>query len=294
MWRSASRSRWPVVTPGLSSDSTRARTSATIRPARRIFSISRRDLRVTISGPRPPVERPAASSAAMTPRRLVDRLAAVDRAEDAGLAVVVDDVERAAGSAAPSGPGRSPPRRPARWTSGEPSMSQMPGTLGRVRGEVVDVAVGGADPAVGHPRDELLGRDVDVDAPGRPGGRAAASAASSASAWTRVRGKPSRIAPLGASGCSSRSRKTRTIVVVRARAGRGSCSGRPRARARVPVGDGGPEQVAGRRGPARRDGSARTGAWVPFPAPGAPRRTTTVIGRRRESLGRCRQRMNPS
>ena len=33
---------------------------------------------------------------------------------------------------------------------------------GRVGDEVVDVAVGGADPAAGHPRDEVLERHVDV------------------------------------------------------------------------------------------------------------------------------------
>ena len=46
MWRSARRSSSAVETPGLRFSSTRARTSATIRPADRIFAISAFDLRV--------------------------------------------------------------------------------------------------------------------------------------------------------------------------------------------------------------------------------------------------------
>src|SRR4051812_29733986 len=50
MWASAMASRWAVDTPGRISAPMRSRTSPTRRPARRIFSISARDLRVTMSG----------------------------------------------------------------------------------------------------------------------------------------------------------------------------------------------------------------------------------------------------
>src|ERR1044071_688532 len=50
MWASASRSSWPVETPGLRASSTSCRTSATTRPAWRIRAISAFDLRVTMSG----------------------------------------------------------------------------------------------------------------------------------------------------------------------------------------------------------------------------------------------------
>ena len=63
-----------------------------------------------------------------------------------------------------------------------------------------------------------------------------------------------------------------------ARAGRGSCTGRPRARAACRR-----ATAARNRSPDARTGtpsrSARIGAWVPFPAPGAPSRTMTVIDR---------------
>src|SRR6476646_5516021 len=86
---SAIRSRWPVVTPGLSSASTRARTSATIRPAWRIFSISRRDLRVTTSGPHRSFVVGGPDDVAAD---VLDRLPAIDHGEDPGLPVVVHDV----------------------------------------------------------------------------------------------------------------------------------------------------------------------------------------------------------
>src|SRR4051794_32366490 len=87
MWRSAIRSSSPVETPGFNSDSTSARTSATIRPAWRIFSISRRDFRVTISD----ALRGGVRRHENLGGDLLDRSPAVDRGEDPGLAVVVDD-----------------------------------------------------------------------------------------------------------------------------------------------------------------------------------------------------------
>src|SRR5664280_31453 len=49
MWASARASSWAVVTPGLRDSSISASTSATMRPACRIRSISSRDFRVTIA-----------------------------------------------------------------------------------------------------------------------------------------------------------------------------------------------------------------------------------------------------
>ena len=67
----------------------------------------------------------------------------------------------AAGPAAPSGPGPSPRRRP-RAARGPSHRCRRRASWRRVRDEVVDVAVGGADAAVGHALDEVLERDVDV------------------------------------------------------------------------------------------------------------------------------------
>src|SRR5688500_10248943 len=93
MCASASRSSWPVETPGLSSRSTSARTSATICPARRMRAISARDLRVTTSGVR---RRSLAGDGGMeVARNVIDRLQSIDRAEDAGPRVVVDDLAQA-------------------------------------------------------------------------------------------------------------------------------------------------------------------------------------------------------
>src|SRR6188508_1988757 len=89
MCASAMASRWAVETPGLSSASILSRTSATMRPARRMRSISARDLRVTMSRLRPVGQR--------REQRLghrVDRLAAVDRGQDAVVTVVLDDLEQ--------------------------------------------------------------------------------------------------------------------------------------------------------------------------------------------------------
>src|SRR5436190_5172022 len=105
---------------------------------------------------------------------------------------------------------------------------------------------------------------------------ASASAVSRAPAWIRVRGKPSRMAPARASGCSRRSRKTRTIVSSGTSWPRlmYRSASRPSA---VPL-----ATAARSRSPDASTGTPRwrerTGACVPLPAPGDPRSTTTVIG----------------
>src|SRR5688572_11511649 len=93
MCASASRSRWPVVTPGLSSPSTRARTSATIRPARRMRSISARDLRVTMSvGARGAIGRLVGDGFVQVLGNRFDRALAIDDSQEPGIVVVVDDI----------------------------------------------------------------------------------------------------------------------------------------------------------------------------------------------------------
>src|SRR5437773_4534641 len=95
MCRSARRSSSPVLTPGRSSDSTSARTSATTRPARRIRAISAGDLTVNCR------ERATAMSAdgPDAGQHVADRIGdlrdgapAVDGRENPPLAVVGDDV----------------------------------------------------------------------------------------------------------------------------------------------------------------------------------------------------------
>src|SRR6478735_6297462 len=103
---------------------------------------------------------------------------------------------------------------------------------------------------------------------------ASARASSSASAWILVRGKPSRMAPSTASVASRRSRKTRTMVASGTSWPRlmNRSASRPRAVRSA--------TAALRRFPDARTGmprrSARIGAWVPLPAPGAPSRTRTI------------------
>ena len=115
----------------------------------------------------------------------------------------------------------------------------------------------------------VLGRDVDVERPVDPPARARRGPSSSASAWTAVRGKPSRIAPSRGVGLGEPVEEHADDRRV----------GHELAAAHVPLG------LAAER-PSRRPTaarsrspdarmreprcSARTGAWVPFPAPGAP------------------------
>src|SRR3989304_5034445 len=157
MYRSAIRSRWAVETPGLSSDSTSARTSATIRPARRILSISPRDFRVTTSAPLPGREQPAQQIVG----DLLDGPGTVDRFQHARAAVVIYDiVER-------------------RHLPGEARAARV-GSIARPRVElravhvadarharriqrfVVGMAAGAADPPARQPAEQHVLGDLDV------------------------------------------------------------------------------------------------------------------------------------
>src|SRR3954454_6481572 len=89
MCASAMASRWAVETPGAISASMRSRISPTTAPARRIFSISARDLRVTTSG-RP--GRVVCQRRQEAVGDLVDRGKPVDGSEGTGPAVVFDDL----------------------------------------------------------------------------------------------------------------------------------------------------------------------------------------------------------
>src|SRR6476620_7660767 len=91
MCASARRSRCAVETHGFSSLSTRASTSATMRPARRIRAISARDLRVTTSG----LGMSVLDDRKQVAEDVVDRLHALDTAQDPGRGIVVDDLLQA-------------------------------------------------------------------------------------------------------------------------------------------------------------------------------------------------------
>src|SRR4051812_13692349 len=93
MCPSARRSRCAVETPGFSSLSTSASTSATIRPARRIRAISAWDLRVTTSGVGAGGAVP--DDLEQVAEHVVDRLEPIHPPEDAGRRVVVDDLLKA-------------------------------------------------------------------------------------------------------------------------------------------------------------------------------------------------------
>ena len=193
---------------------------------------------------------------------------AVDGREDAPAAVVVDDLEerrhllvhaRADGRLGVVGA----------LEEGRPVEVADARDLRRVRGQVVDVPVGRADPAVRQALDEVLERDVDVERRGRrggprPGARRRAPRPGPRSAGTR-RGsrRPARRGRGAGPGRPGRSCR-------RGRAGRGSCSGPPRGRA--------PSR------PRRRRGAGR-----PMPAPG-PR-----VERREPGPGcPCRHRGRPA
>ena len=158
MWRSASRSRWPVETPGASSDSMSARTSATIRPERRIFSTSAGDLRVII---RPGV---ACQSRACEEALgdVLDRLQAVDGDEDALVAVVVGDLVERPELLLHPGADRRLGVVGAVDELRAVDVADAP-DLRRLEPVVVDVAAGLADPPAGEPTDEVLDRDLDQE-----------------------------------------------------------------------------------------------------------------------------------
>src|SRR6188508_2560937 len=89
MWASAIASRCAVETPGRISASMRSRTSPTRRPARRIRSISARDLRVTTSGGS---DRVVGDGGKEVVRNILDRSAPVHGPQDSGPPVVLDDL----------------------------------------------------------------------------------------------------------------------------------------------------------------------------------------------------------
>ena len=155
------RSRWAVETPGRSSDSTRARTSATIRPARRIRSISAGDL--TGHGHQAPPCTVVPTKRQQIGRDVVDGAPAVDGPEDAPDRGSGRSPRAARPSCCSSRARIVSTRSSARWMSRDPSRSHMPGHLGRVGLLVVDVPVRLADPAARHPPHELVGRDLDLE-----------------------------------------------------------------------------------------------------------------------------------
>ena len=139
------------------------------------------------------------------------------------------------------------------------------------------MAVRGADPAVRHPARRGPRSARRCRSPGRRAGRPP-RARRRAPRPGRASGGSRRGSRRAARRAARGGRGTRRRSSRRARAGRGSCSARPRGRG-PSGGDRRPEQVA-RRQDRHAEMSARIGAWVPFPAPGAPRRTTTVMGSR--------------
>ena len=216
------RSRWAVETPGLSSASTRSRTSATIAPARRMRSISARDLRVTI---RPA---PVAERGGQVATDGIDRLAAVDRAEDAGGAVVIGDLlERGHLLRHPGADGRLLVVR-ALDQRGAVQVASA-GALGRVGRDVVDVPVRLADPPAGHPRDEVVERHVDVQGAVDPLALLDQRTVERLCLCARPR-KAVEDRAVGRTGCAAgRGRSGRSCRP--GSADRDSCSGRPRGRA---------------------------------------------------------------
>ena len=270
MCASARRSSSAVETPGLSSllDERQDLGHDPAGPAHAL------DLGARLAGDHRqafPAGRSTAASMLVGDR--VDVAAAVDGPQDALRPVVVDDVEQRPGPAASSAPGRSPPRRRRAGRSASRRCRRCPRPRagwrrGCRRGRWPCRCAGW--PCAGRgPRSGRRCRG-----PRRRGRPASASASSSASAWTRVRGKPSRIAPTGGIGRLEPVEEDAHDRVV----------GDELAATHVPVGlaserrAGRDRRRAGghpRPGSGTPSRSARTGAWVPLPAPGAPRSTTS-------------------
>ena len=131
-----------------------------------------------------------------------------------------------------------------RWYSAEPSMSHTPAHARRAEDLVVRVARRAADPAAGHPADELVRRDVDQH--GDPDARVARSARASSSAPRLHVGPREAVEDHAAVGVGP-------AEPVEQQAD-GDLVGHELARVHVapgldaerrPVADGGPEQVAG-------------------------------------------------
>ena len=220
----------------------------------------------------------SSSEARMTSRAdVVDRLPAVDRGEDPGLAVMVDDVvERrdllghavANGRLLVVGPLDERPSRRGRRCPRPGAGSRAGCRRGRSR-----CRSGGSPSGRRGPRAAGRCRSPCRRAGRPPRARRRAPWPGRASGGSR-RGSRRAARRAGRGGRGTRRRSS-----SRARAGPGSCSARPRGRAAVRA-----ATAARSRSPDASTGtprcSARIGAWVPFPAPGAPRRTMTVMGSR--------------
>ena len=252
----------------------RSRTSPTTRPARAMRSISARDLRVTMVRPARGVAQGIERAGQVGGDRL-DAGPPVDRRQDAGLAVVVDDLEERRDLLGHPGPHGHFVVVRSLDDRGTVVRTEAVGRR-RVGDHVVDMTVGLADPAVGHALDEVFDRDVDVQrvgdaaAGGRPGPRRGPRPArASAGSRRGSRRRPRRVRR-GARGRRARSCRPGRAVP-------GACSGRPPDRAGCPA-----ATALRSRSPDARIGipsrRASAGACVPLPAPGAPGRTTTVTG----------------
>ena len=254
----------------------RSRTSPTTRPARRMRSISARDLRVTMAqagrrcGPAEGLDEARG--------RAGDADRAVDGLEHAAAPVVVDDLEQrrhllvhARADGRLGVVGALAERRPVEVADAL--------DLRRVRRQVVDVPVRRADPAVRHALDQGLERDVDVEGAVDATALAPRARRRAPRPGPRVRGNPSRIAPSSASGAWRRSRKTLTIGLVGDQlaaahvAVRLAPERRPRARRR---------RGAGRRTPAPGPRVERR-----VPGPGCPCRHREPPAGRRPSWPRA-------
>ena len=172
-------------------------------------------------------------------------------------------------------------RSSERWYSSEPSRSQTPADVRRAEQLVVRVARRATDPAAGHPADQLLGRDVDEH------GHADRGVALAEGRVERPRldiGPREAVEDHPAAGVGAGEPVEQQAhgdlvghelagvhVAARLDAQRGA------------IADRGPEQVAGGddRDP---EPVARSGACVPFPAPGAPSRITTSMSAERPSV----------
>ena len=109
----------------------------------------------------------SASAASIAVGHLVDVLEAVHRAQDARRAVVVDDLAERAELLGHAGADRLGAVVGALVELGAVEVADA-GDVRRAEDLVVRVAGGPADPAAGHPPDQLLGRDVDEDGDARP------------------------------------------------------------------------------------------------------------------------------
>ena len=270
---SAIRSRWPVETPGLQLGLDE-RQHLGHDPAGAAHLL---DLWPRLAGDhaQAALAGDASQRSSSAVRDGLDRLAAVDRAQDARAAGSGRRPRGTAAAGRRAGPGRRRRWSSGRWYSAEPSSSQTPGDPRRVERLVVRVPVRAADPAAAEPVGSSRPPGSRCRARSRRLRPRAASAASSARAWASVRGKPSRMTPRRASGSREpiEQHPDRQVVghelaavhVAASPRGRAACPACTAARNMSPV--------ARCSRPSR---SARIGACVPLPAPGPPSSTSTA------------------